>query len=87
MVTRVCKKNLMIIRSIESDYIEEAYLLLKEVPANAESESEITREATQIIVSCMKKLPSGKGIPSPVFWTVLGGGITALLFSVFLLIL
>lgn len=49
MLIKGCKKNLVVVKNIGSDYIEEAYFILKgEIPAGAAG-GDIVKEANRII--------------------------------------
>lgn len=71
MVTRAYKKNMVIVRGIESDTVEEAYLFIRE-DAPAPDESELVREAGKIIRACGGIGKKGLRISSPVLWFLLG---------------
>jgi hypothetical protein len=49
MLLKGCKKNLIVVKSIGSDYIEEAYLILKpELPVGVAKE-DIVKEANRLV--------------------------------------
>lgn len=76
MITRAYRKNMVIVRGIESDIVEEAYLFIREDSCGTEEES-IVREADRIIRACSRR--DGKPrfkIPSAVLW-FLGGAAAA----------
>ena len=71
MITRAYKKNMVIVRNIESDTVEEAYLFIRE-DAPMPDESVLVREAGRIIRACGSTGKKGLRIPSAVFWFSLG---------------
>ncbi len=49
MLIKGCKKNLLIIKSLGSDYIEEAYLILRPELPPSTGRNDIVKEANRII--------------------------------------
>lgn len=49
MLIKGCKKNLIVVKSIGSDYIEEAYLLLKADLPEGTAKGDIVKEANRLI--------------------------------------
>ena len=49
MTIKGCKKHFVILKSIGSDYIEEAYLVLKQDLPRGTASADIVKEATRII--------------------------------------
>ncbi len=88
MLIKGCKKNLIVVRSLGSDYIDEAYLILKpELPAGVGGQ-DIVKEANRII----HEYDTGKhgrrrpfSLPSFLLGVCLTGALAALTFLLFLL--
>lgn len=55
MIIREYKKNLMIVKNIDSDIIGEAYFILKDEKADISDEHKIADEAERIIRECSPK--------------------------------
>lgn len=71
MITRAYRKNMVIIRDIESDIVEEAYLFIRE-DSYEPPEEDIVREAGKIIRACSRGHKRSLKIPSALLW-FLGG--------------
>lgn len=85
MITRAYRKNLVIIKNIESDIVEEAYLIIREDAPQAE-ESALVREAGRIIRCYGGKARRKKYFPFPLLW-FLGGMAFAALSSLLIYII
>lgn len=87
MLLKGCKKNLVVVKSIGSDYIEEAYLILKpDLPVGVAKE-DIIREANRLVQEYdtgQKKKRRPFSLPSFLLGALLSGGI-ALMFMLFFL--
>lgn len=74
------KKNLMIIRNVDSDMISEAYFILKADIYEKESEEKISEEAERILRECERQMGKTYGIFSPALLSFfIGAGILALI--------
>ena len=74
------KKNLMIIRNVESDMISEAYFILKGDIYEKESEEKISAEAERILRECDERMGKTHKLMSPALFSFfIGSGILALL--------
>ncbi len=62
---------MVIVRNIESDTVEEAYLFIRE-DAPVPDESELVSEAKRIIRACTGAGKKGLRLPPAVFWFSLG---------------
>lgn len=49
MLLKGCKKNLIVVKSLGSDYIEEAYLILKAELPQGTVKGDIVREANRLV--------------------------------------
>ncbi|MBE6654865.1 MAG: hypothetical protein E7608_05345 [Ruminococcaceae bacterium] len=73
------KKNLMIIRNVDSDMISEAYFILKSDIYEKESEEKISEEAERILRECDERIGKGKkALPHALLCFLIGAGIFAL---------
>ncbi len=80
------KKNLMIIRNVDSDMISEAYFILKSDIYEKESEEKISEEAERILREYDERIgKSKKLIPPALLSFLIGTGIFALLICLALL--
>ncbi len=71
MITRAYKKNMVVIKNIESDTVEEAYLFIRE-DAPSPDESELVKEAGRIIRACGVPGKKRMRISSSLLWFLAG---------------
>ncbi len=85
MLLKGCKKNLIVVKSIGSDYIEEAYLILKpELPVGVAKE-DIVKEANRLVHEYdtgQKKKRRPFSFPSFLIGSLLTGTVALLLFLI-----
>lgn len=86
MMIRGCKKNLVVLKNIGSDYIDEAYLVLKgEFPSGAAS-PDIVKEANRIIweyqTGKKKKTRPPFSLPSFILGAIAASGICLFVFKI-----
>lgn len=86
MITRACKKNLVIVSNLKSDTVEEAYLFLRD-DAPSPSECKLLKEAEKIVSSCSSGKRRRISLPSGLVWFSLGAGISGVAAVIFSLLL
>jgi hypothetical protein len=86
MLLKGCKKNLIVVKSIGSDYIEEAYLILKpELPAGVAKE-DIVKEANRLVHEYdtgKKKKHRPFSFPSILIGSFITGAVALILYLIF----
>lgn len=86
MLLKGCKKNLIVVKSIGSDYIEEAYLILKpELPAGVAKE-DIVKEANRLVheyETGKKKKRRSFSLASFLIGAFLTGAVALILYLIF----
>ncbi|MGN1096171.1 MAG: hypothetical protein ACI4QR_07250 [Eubacteriales bacterium] len=78
MTIREYKKNLMIVKNIDSDLIGEAYFILKSDAGTKDEEIKISDEAERILRECSaKRKKTHRRIPAALLGFFMGTGICA----------
>ncbi len=86
MTIREYRKNLMIIRDIDSDVISEAYFILKNDIYEKESKEKISEEAERILRECDARAKRSRRVfPAVLLGFLTGTGICAFLVSLLIL--
>lgn len=78
MIIREYKKNLMVVKNIESDIISEAYFILK-CGAEEEREAKISAEAERIIRECGESRKKRRTVSAAFVFACVGLGVLALI--------
>lgn len=82
MTIKGYKKHFVILKGIGSDYIEEAYLVLKRELPRGTASTDIVKEATRIVSeyqSCKKRKRPRFSLPSFLIGAVISGVVAGLL--------
>lgn len=86
MTIREHKKNVMIVRDIDSDLISEAFFILKNDIYENESEEKISEEAERILEECDARAKKTRRVlPAALLGFLTGTGICAFLVSLLML--